>query len=98
MATHSIILAWRIPWTEESGGLEPMGLQRVRQDGVTKHSTQCTRVCMHSLTHTHRHIYRERSISTHVLIECYPHNILEMQLLLCFPILYTRKLIFNENK
>ena len=29
MATHSNILAWRIPWTEESGGLQPMGLQRV---------------------------------------------------------------------
>ena len=29
MATHSIILAWRIPWTEEPGGLQSMGLQRV---------------------------------------------------------------------
>ena len=29
MATHSSILAWRIPWTEESGGLQPMGPQRV---------------------------------------------------------------------
>jgi len=32
MATHSGILAWRIPWTEEPGGLQPMGLQRVRHD------------------------------------------------------------------
>ena len=31
-ATHSSILAWRIPWTEEPGGLQPMGLQRVRRD------------------------------------------------------------------
>ena len=30
MATHSSILAWRIPWTEESGGLLSMGSQRVR--------------------------------------------------------------------
>ena len=30
MATHSSILAWRIPWTEEPGGLQSMGLQRVR--------------------------------------------------------------------
>ena len=30
MATHSNILAWRIPWTEEPGGLQSMGLQRVR--------------------------------------------------------------------
>ena len=32
MATHSSILAWRIPWTEEPGGLQSMGLQRVRRD------------------------------------------------------------------
>ena len=29
MPTHSSILAWRIPWTEEPGGLQPMGSQRV---------------------------------------------------------------------
>ena len=32
MTTHSSILAWRIPWTEEPGGLRSMGLQRVRHD------------------------------------------------------------------
>ena len=32
IATHSSILAWRIPWTEESGGLESMGSQRVGHD------------------------------------------------------------------
>ena len=32
MATHSSILAWRIPWTEETGGLQSMGSQRVRHD------------------------------------------------------------------
>ena len=32
MATHSSILAWRIPWTEESGRLQSMGSQRVRHD------------------------------------------------------------------
>ena len=32
MATHSSILAWKIPWTEEPGGLQSMGLQRVRPD------------------------------------------------------------------
>ena len=32
MATLSSILAWRIPWTEESGGLQSMGLQRVEHD------------------------------------------------------------------
>ena len=32
MATHSSILAWRIPWTEEPGGLQCMGLHRVGHD------------------------------------------------------------------
>ena len=35
MATHSSILAWRIPWTEEPGGLQFMGSQRVGQDWAT---------------------------------------------------------------
>ena len=32
MAAHSSVLAWRIPWTEEPGGLQSMGSQRVRHD------------------------------------------------------------------
>ena len=32
MATHSSIFAWRIPWTEEPGELQPMGSQRVIHD------------------------------------------------------------------
>ena len=32
MSTHSSVLAWRDPWTEEPGGLESMGLQGVRHD------------------------------------------------------------------
>ena len=32
MATHSRLLAWKIPWTEEPGGLQSMGSQRVRHD------------------------------------------------------------------
>jgi len=35
MATHSSILAWRIPWTEEPGGLQSMGPQRVKQGWTT---------------------------------------------------------------
>ena len=35
MATHSSILAWRIPWTEEPGGLESMGFERVRHSWAT---------------------------------------------------------------
>ena len=41
MATHSSVLAWRIPRTEEPGGLQSMGSQKVGSDGVT--------------TRTHRH-------------------------------------------
>ena len=40
MATHSSILAWKIPWTEEPGRLQSMGLQRVRHNLVTKHQQQ----------------------------------------------------------
>ena len=35
MATHSSILAWRIPWREEAGRLQSMGLQRLRHDWMT---------------------------------------------------------------
>ena len=34
--THSSILVWKIPWTEEAGGLQSMGTQRVRYNLVTK--------------------------------------------------------------
>ena len=37
MAVHSSILAWRIPWTEEPGRLQSMGLQRVGHNWATKH-------------------------------------------------------------
>ena len=36
MATHSSILAWRIPWAEEPGRLQSLGLQRARHNLVTK--------------------------------------------------------------
>ena len=36
MTTHSRILAWRIPWTEEPGGLQSMGLQRVGGEWINK--------------------------------------------------------------
>ena len=35
MATHSSILAWKTPWTEEPGRLQSMGSQRVRHDWAT---------------------------------------------------------------
>ena len=36
MATHSSILVWRIPWTEEPGRLQAMGSQRVRHNSATE--------------------------------------------------------------
>ena len=38
MATYSSILAWRIPWTEEPGGLQSLGSQRVGHDWATEHT------------------------------------------------------------
>ena len=40
MATHSSILAWEIPWTEEPGGLQSMGSQRVGHGLETKQQQQ----------------------------------------------------------
>ena len=39
MATHSSILPWKIPWTENPGGLQSIESQRVRRDFVTKQQT-----------------------------------------------------------
>ena len=41
MATHSSILTWKIPQTEEPGGLHPQGHNRVGHDFVTKQQGQC---------------------------------------------------------
>ena len=41
MATHSSILAWKIPWTEEPGGLQLMCLQRVGHNWVTELNCTC---------------------------------------------------------
>ena len=49
MAPNSSILAWEIPWTEETGGLQSMGLKGVVHDCVTEHVCACT----HTHTHTH---------------------------------------------
>ena len=48
MTIHSISLAWAIPWTEEPGGLQSMGLQRVR--------------LTHTQTHTHTHTHSEKGL------------------------------------
>ena len=45
VAIHSSILAWKIPWTEESGGLESMGLQRVGHNLAKTGPGDYTRNC-----------------------------------------------------
>ena len=46
MATHSSILAWKIPWTEESGRLQSVGSHRVRHDWTTEHTHMYIYACM----------------------------------------------------
>ena len=50
MATHSRILAWRIPWTEELGGVSPWGLKEL---DMTERLTYT-----HTYTHTHIHTHK----------------------------------------
>ena len=58
MATHSSILAWRISWMEEPGGLQSMGSQRVRQYWVTN---------THEITHRHTHTWTDTSMKPSLL-------------------------------
>ena len=45
MATHSSIPAWEIPWTEEPGGLQSMGSQRMEHDLATKSAYIINHAC-----------------------------------------------------
>ena len=40
METHSSILPWRIPWTEEPGGLQSIGSKKSNKTKVTEHTAQ----------------------------------------------------------
>ena len=55
MAMHSSILAWKIAWTEEPGGLHFMA----KELGMTEP------VCMHTHTHTHTHTHKQTHTHTH---------------------------------
>ena len=63
MATHSSILTWEIQWTEKPGGLQPMGLQRVRHDWVTKQQ-KCHLYVLSWLT---RHLWGIRRSENNIL-------------------------------
>jgi len=58
MATHSSILAWKIPWTEEPCGLQSMGVARIRHDLATKPTIDHgPRVCLFiACPSTHSHL------------------------------------------
>ena len=60
LATHYSILAWRIPWTEEPGRLQSMGLQRVGHDWAS----DCAHAHAHTHTHTHTHTHISESFET----------------------------------
>ena len=57
MATHSSILAWRIPWTEEPGGLQSMGSHRVRHNW-----SNLAHMHTHKRTHAHRLVLLGREL------------------------------------
>ena len=68
MATHSSILAWRIPWTEEPGEPQSMGLQRVGHDWVTNTHIHTSREQVHcrnqiSLKQTNKKKQKKEEVS-----------------------------------
>ena len=70
MATHSSTLAWKIPWTEEPGRLQSMGLQRVRQ-GLSDFNS----LHLHSHSPTpwpQKNIHHVWATAAHILPANYP--------------------------
>ena len=63
MALHSSILAWRIPWAEESDGQQSVGSQRVGCNSVTNMHIPHTGT--HTYTHAHTHTYTHTRTHTH---------------------------------
>ena len=57
MATHSSILAGKIPWTEEPSKLQFMGLQKFRHNLATEST------CVHARAHTHTHTHTEIEVA-----------------------------------
>ena len=75
MTNHSSILAWRIPWTEEPGGLQSMELQRVEQDWET-------------YTHTHTHtVDLQCCVTLRCTAQWFKHIFVSMYLFIPFHIL-----------
>ena len=59
MATHSSLLAWKIPWTEEPGGLQPMGgIQFTGRKESDMAEQLSMRACMRARARTHTHVFQ----------------------------------------
>ena len=72
MATHSSILAWKIPWTEEPGKLQSMGSQSQ------------TQISMHAYPHTFIHQTVQQNVN-HIYLWVVELQAIKICFLLCFP-------------
>ena len=72
MATHSSILVWRIPWSEEPGGLQSIGSQRVRHDwsNLAQNSTYIYPLPLESLSYSCPYHHPSRSSQSTQLNSC----------------------------
>ena len=70
MAPHSRILAWRIPWTEDPGGLQSMGLQRVRHDCVIATMMVPSPVKIQELSDDTQGVWHSGGYGTHSIAGC----------------------------
>ena len=73
MATHSSILAWEIPWTEEPGGLQYMG-QRVGHDRACVHTHPHTSQVSHTYTPPRCHTHTPGVTHTHTVSHTHTHT------------------------
>ena len=70
-ATHASILAWKIPCTEEPGGLQSLGSQRVRHNWACACACARMHTCTHTHTHTQTHTYTHSSLPASFVV---PHR------------------------
>ena len=75
MATCSSNLAWRTPWTEESGGLQSMGLQKVRHDWVTHTDTHTEHFHQLRKFYWTMFLYREGPVFVEILLVSFSQSI-----------------------
>lgn len=80
MATHSVVPAWEIPWTEKTAGLHAWGCKRVGQDLIGQQQQQCIMIETVSLLKTDLRAYTQFQFSpqtkcTEIIIVSYsPHS------------------------